>query len=196
MVELESLREDFMNLELEHNELSEVHISVVASDKENLQLKNEAETRLALAENARAQSAKRVQELEAEILQMERQMAFYEKLVTPEAEEDVLQCFNLTLSRKEDTLTYGINFLKHDQSDKSRLDTEVRFRIRYGENMLSLSEDLSEADDRKVDMSLTKTRRLRGSLKLNTPDDVLQILDVRAYDKESGKVIAHCWQSF
>lgn len=196
MVELEGLREDFISLEQDHMALTESNTKLQANFKETSQLKNEAETRLTLAENTRAQSAKRVQELEEQILEMERRMAFYEKLVTPETEEDVLQCFNISIKKAKNKLTYGINFLKHDQTDKSRIDSEVRFKVMYGESMLNLTEEPAVKDDRQVSMSFTKTKRLRGSLITNVPEEGLHILDIKAYDKKSDKVIAHCWKAF
>lgn len=196
MVELESLREDFISLEIAHNEVTDTHKRLELTHKETLQLKNEAETRLALAENARTQSAKRVQELEEELVTVERKMAFYEKLVTPETEEDVLQCFNISIKKAENKLTYGINFLKHDQTDKSRVDTVVKFKVMYGESMLNLVEEAAIEGDREVPMSLTKTKRLRGSIVTNVPEEGLHVLDVKAYDKGTDKVVAHCWKAF
>ena len=196
MVELESLREDFVNLEIAHNELTQNHTALEATNKQNAQGRAEAETRLSLAENARGQSARRVQELEEELVSMERKMAFYEKLVTPETEEEVLQCFNIGITKKGKTLDYGINFLKHDQSDASRVDTKVKFKVMYGESMMNLQEEPEVKEDREVDMWVTKSRRLRGSLVTNVPENGLHILDVKAYDTKTDKVIAHCWKAF
>lgn len=196
LVELEGLKEDHNHLEEAYEGLEHEHQTLLTKYKKVSQEKAEAETRLSLSENAKGQSATRVQELESEVIKLERQVAFYEKLVTPETEEEVLQCFNISIKKKENKLTYGINFLKHDQKDQSRLETDVKLKVLYGENITNLQEETLSEKESSRDMWLTQSRRLRGSLQTSVPEQGLHILDIKAYSKEDGKIIAHCWKAF
>lgn len=155
----------------------------------------EITTRIEIAEKARTTTSRRVQALEEEKLDLERQLAFYEKFVTPDVDEEILQCFNISVKHNKDKLKYGINFLKKDQSDKKRLKTTVKMKVLYGSSVLGLNEDKSYEADREVRMDITKDRRLTGTLTADVPKDGLHILDIKAYN-EDNKVIAHCWKPF
>lgn len=195
------------------NQLDDLQLEYqkVVSEKEALQIDNEflkvegatareqlgeISTRIEIAEKARSTTSDKVQELEQQKLDLERQLAFYEKFVTPDVDDEILQCFNISVRPDGKNLKYGINFLKKDQGDKKLLKTTVRMKVLYGSNILNLTEDnFAGKADREVKMNITKDRRLTGSLTSNVPKDGLHILDIKAYDKEEN-IIAHCWKPF
>ncbi|PPR19433.1 MAG: hypothetical protein CFH43_00193 [Proteobacteria bacterium] len=193
--ELDTLREQHALLEAKAESL-EINNGVLKAEgitaREQL---SEITTRIEIAEQARSTTSDRVQELEEEKLDLERRLAFYEKFVTPEVDEEILQCFNISIRQEGKKLKYGINFLKKDQKDQTRLETTVKLKVLYGGSILNLNEDSSIGSDRQVSMSITKDRRLTGSLSAEIPKDGLHILDVKAYTKDN-KVIAHCWKPF
>ncbi len=185
-------------------------VEVLRSDNENYKINNELlkaegitareqlaeiSTRIEISEKSRATTSIRVQELEEEKLDLERKLAFYEKFVTPDVDDEVLQCFNISLKQEGKKIKYGINFLKKDQNNKERLKTIVKMKVLYGSNILNLNEDVSYKVDREVKMDITKDRRLTGSLVAELPGEGLHILDIKAYN-DDNKVIAHCWKAF
>lgn len=155
----------------------------------------EITTRIEISEKSKTTTADNVQILEKEKLDLERKLAFFEKFVTPDVDEEILQCFNISLKQSGKKLKYGINFLKKDQNNKKSLKTIVKMKVLYGSNILSMSEDTSYKADREVKMDITKDRRLTGSLTADVPEDGLHILDIKSYDSDN-KVIAHCWKAF
>lgn len=165
-----------------------------SSSREQL---SEISTRIEIAEKARATTSARMQELEDVKLDLERQLAFYEKFITPDTQNEILQCFNITTRMQNNRLQYGINFLKKDQKDETLLRTKVSMKVFHGSSILSMTEDsANNLADREVDMNITKDRRLTGGLQVNNMSaEGLHILDIKAYD-ENNKVIAHCWKAF
>ena len=187
--ELDTLREQHALLEAKAESL-EINNGVLKAEgitaREQL---SEITTRIEIAEQARSTTSDRVQELEEEKLDLERRLAFYEKFVTPEVDEEILQCFNISIRQEGKKLKYGINFLKKDQKDQTRLETTVKLKVLYGGSILNLNEDSSIGSDRQVSMSITKDRRLTGSLSAEIPNDGLHILDVKAYTKDNKVII-------
>ena len=193
--ELDALKQEHQMLQITAENLK-INNEVLAAEgitaREQL---SEISTRIEIAEKARSTTSDRVQELEEEKIGLERRLAFYEKFITPDVDEEILQCFNISVTPTKGKLKYGINFLKKDQSDKTRLKTTVRMKVLYGMNMLSLNEDASTSSDREVKMDITKDRRLTGYLTADVPEGGLHILDIKAYN-EDNKIIAHCWKPF
>ncbi|MFT7144988.1 MAG: hypothetical protein ACI9TY_000834 [Alphaproteobacteria bacterium] len=155
----------------------------------------EITTRIEISEKSKTTTGDRVQLLEQEKLGLERKLAFFETFVTPDVDEEVLQCFNISLTQQGKKIKYGINFLKKDQKDKERLKTIVKMKVLYGANILDMNEDTSYKADREVKMDITKDRRLTGSLTADVPKEGLHILDIKAFN-DNNKVIAHCWKAF
>lgn len=195
-------KEELGLLKNEHQELQ--------FEKESLQITNEVlkvegvtareelgeiSTRIEMTEKARSTTSERVQALEEDKLDLERRLSFYEKFITPDVDEEILQCFNISVRQEKGKLKYGINFLKKDQSNKTQLKTIVKMKVLYGSNILNLNEDKAYEADREVRMNITKDRRLTGTIVAEVPEEGLHILDIKAYN-EDNKVIAHCWKPF
>jgi cell division protein FtsL len=193
--ELDTLKEDHQELQYENESLkidNEVLKVEGITAREEL---DEISTRIEMTEKARSTTSDRVQALEEDKLDLERRLSFYEKFIKPDVDEEILQCFNISVRQDGDKLKYGINFLKTDQNNKTEFKTIVKMKVLYGSNILNLNEDKSYEADREVRMNITKDRRLTGSIVADVPEGGLHILDIKAYS-EDNRIIAHCWKPF
>jgi len=158
-----------------------------------------AEARITIAETARAEAINRLQSLEGEVLQLGQRNAFFESFMTPQVDLDVLQCFNISAREEGNRVRYGVNFMKNDQSDRTRIAATVQFRVRTGEALLNDSLNAEQRAETElpilhtVDIAMTKDVRTTGSFEAELPDEGLKILDIRAIDAE-GNALAHCWK--
>lgn len=193
--QLDAITEEHDQAKLQNEMLKISNARLAEEGAEARERLSEISTRIEIAEKARSTTSDRVQELEEEKQDLERRLSFYEKFIAPDVDEEILQCFNISIRQQKGKLKYGINFLKKDQSDKTRLKTTVKMKVLYGSNILNLNEDTSYQADREVKMNIIKDRRLTGSLTADVPDSGLHILDIKAYNEED-KVIAHCWKPF
>lgn len=155
----------------------------------------EAETKIAIAQNAKITATSRQQELEDKVYELEQALGFYEEFVKPATTKNILQCFNIKVTPTRNRLDYSVNFLRNDQKKKDKITGKVRFRVLSGDNVLNLEENDSMESVAVRDLSLKKDRVLRGKIMMELPEEGLRILDIKAYDTENN-VIAHCWKAF
>ena len=188
------LQQEVDRLTIENMVLSDANDVLNTEAKSDRLTKSEAQTLLEVAENARSVSAKRVEELETELIDIKRQMAFYQDLVSSKAEEDELQCFNIKVIQSKGKINYGVNFLKRNQKDKKKMNIRAEITVAAGDNMLELNKNKALAHATK-NFSMQKTTRVRGEIPLQISKEGLHFLDIKAYDK-SDKIIAHCWKTF
>lgn len=163
----------------------------------SVQRRAEAEARTAILENSRAKTSSQMQTLEEEVYELRRAVEFYENLLKPATQKEVLQCFNIkaTYTNKAKSLKYYVNFLKVEQKDKKRVTANVKYRILTGRSALNLDETEGAEVLHTQKLSMMKDVRLSGTIKKELPEDGLRILDVKAYD-EAGLITAHCWKAF
>ena len=168
-------------------------------DVENAELRQasaEMETRISIAENARATATESLQKFEDEVFELRQSLNFYEAFVKPATESDILQCFNISITYKNKHLSYALNFLRTDQTIKQKINAVVKFRVLSGSNVLDLDIAAEEGQvNSEQKLSMVKDRRLKGKFPVTVPDGGLHVLDVRAYNKKN-EVIAHCWKAF
>ncbi|MBI1362600.1 MAG: hypothetical protein GC134_01310 [Proteobacteria bacterium] len=168
--------------------------------KQNLSQEREqraaAEAVTAIADNARATTSARMQDLENQVFELGNKVKLYDSFLRPEEQSLPLQCFNLKVNydQPKNRLMYNVSFLKTDQKDKRSVDIEVRFQVLSGIEVVGLDDAIEDAD-RIRKTSLTQERQLSGILRTKLASEGMRILDVKAYGKDES-LMAHCWKAF
>lgn len=193
-----SVKDEIYSLQMENKKLNEQNDQLTTDVNENKQMRAEAETRITIAETARATATTKMQSLEDKIYELEQAVSFYEAFFKPDTEKEVMQCFNISIDKNEDKLKYGVNFLTLDQASRERIKAKVHYKVISGKNVKDMTAGRHEKSqsDKVEDLSMVKTVRLSGELTVkNLMSDGLNVLDIKAYDVDN-KVIAHCWKAF
>jgi hypothetical protein len=155
-----------------------------------------AEAVTAIADNARATSAAKLQDLENELYELRNKVKLYDSFLRPDDQALPLQCFNLRVNydQPNNRIMYSVTFLKTDNKDKRSMDIEVRFQVLSGVDVVGIDEALDSAD-RVRKTSLTQERQLSGVLSTNLRGEGMRILDVKAYGA-GDTLVGHCWKAF
>lgn len=181
-------------LEEENDELKARVTQLQKTLQTERQQRAEAEARITIAETARYEGASRVGDMEEELISLRQSLKFYEELVRPKTERDLLKCFNISAEMKGKKLTYGINFLKNDTDNKDKIQVNVQMRILQGNAEMKTPETSEVEPIQSRSLGFTNSYRLTGSFTYEPTGGGLRILDVRGLDEEN-RVIAHCWKA-
>ena len=156
----------------------------------------ESEARATIAETAKTATGQKMALTESEMLDLQRKISFYENLLSPQSDQERLQCFNMKADYAKGKVRYGVSFLKNNPKDRTKLEVKVELRVLQGTQAASdettLSQDIKPLSTRSF--ALTKDYRLSGTLTTTVTPEQLHILDIRVFDAQNNTV-AKCWQS-
>lgn len=188
--ELQTLSE----VELDNTTLKNKNIQLEETLAEERKYRAEAEARVAIVENARANAATELQQAENKIFELKNRLGFYSALMEKSSEKLPLQCFNIQQSLKGEKLSYKVNFMLEDIDNKDQKEYKVKFRV-IGASNLSMEEVEKLPSLQEREIKLRRDIHIEGDLKVAASQESLRILDIRAYDK-ADKLAARCWKAF
>lgn len=167
------------------------------SSKVDRGLRAEAEVRITQAETARAEAASRADGLEEEVLKLRQSIKFYEELMKPKTDQELVQCFNVNASASGNTVKYSLGLLKNNPNDKTPLDMKLYFTASSGSNAATLSAQKENATSQHSrSLTMVKDASLHGSFTAQLDKEGINMLDIKVRDKKTNKIIASCWKAF
>lgn len=194
--EITGLASGVYTLEEENTLLKKRLKSITGELEEEQAIRSEFEARISIAENARASFANKSQQLEQEVIDLRASTKFYEDILNPSETVGELQCYNITTSLKKGTLKYGVNYLHQNQNNTTSKKYKIVVNVMSGVKASDLeSMNVQDGDDVKT-VTFKKSYTLKGSLDVNLPDNKLRMLDIRAYQHGTDKLVGHCWKAF
>lgn len=164
--------------------------------RQERELRAGLESKITIAETARADLGEKAGELEAEVLNLRRSVRFYEQFTKPANEQAPLQCFNVKASEAAGKVQYSVNMIKKNRKDKNKITVKLQFRVLAGASARQI--DLTANDAKALhnrSVTFTYDTSLSGSFAAADIPKGVRLLDIKGYDAK-GEIVGHCWQSF
>ena len=200
---LEAQTDEFVEISSQNKELSQKYNRLDTAYRElqknilaETNRRAEAEARVTILENARATALEKLEQTEQKVIDLNNKLSMYEDIFRPASEALQLQCFNISIDSKRDSIDYSVQLMKTDKNDRKELPLTVKFRVLTGPSVLSLGEGMVDDADRVKETSLDSLRQLTGSIRGEFSGEGVRMLDIRAYEKGTDRLAGHCWKAF
>lgn len=178
-------QEKLDTLTIDHQKIKDI------LQEERLQ-RAESEARATIAETAKTASGQQIASRETELIDLQKKIAFYEKLLKPKTKQEVLQCFNTSVKYSNGKIRYGVSFLKNNPKDRKKLAVKAKLRVVPATAQDTNNDNYPILSTRQF--SLTKDYRLSGTLTTTVDTSIMNILDIKLHNSQN-EVIAECWQT-
>lgn len=188
------LKQEITNLESAYEALSDERDQLEEQLAEQNRERAEAQARIAMIDNARANTSLQLQESRETVNDLTRRVRVYESLIDPNSEQLPVQCYRIEANPRGDTLRYGVQFLKTDNKDDRVMDLNVQFRVVSGPSITNLTESELSDDDKVRKTDIVSHRSISGTIGAKVAEEGMRILDIKAY--EGDNLVSQCWKVF
>lgn len=154
----------------------------------------EAEARLTMAETARIEANNRLTELEAENVNLRRDLASYERMLKPKIDKELVECADISAKAVENGMEYAATISKISGNVTLPPSLTAVVSVLSGNNVVTLDQSGKVNKTTNHALDLKKSQKISGKITANLPTQATRVLDIKI--KDATRVVGYCWKSF